>query len=465
MLMTGIARIWEPHGDFNGVPKPFSNRQLRNLILPLIGEQLLVMLVGLSDTMMVSHAGEAAVSGVSLVNMMNNVFLYVFIALASGGAVVVSQYIGNKNQKEGSLAAGQLMTATSIVSLTITILVLVFRNGLLNSLFGRVESDVMEACIIYLMITTVSFPFSAIYESGAALYRSMGKTSVTMYVAIAMNLINIVGNVLGTFVFHAGIRGVAYPSLLSRIFAAVLMTALCFRKTSYISLKWRNIFSFHKSMIGRIFHIAIPNSVENGLFQLMKVALTSIIALFGTTQIAANGVANSLMFLSSTLVIAMGQAVIPVIGQCMGAGNHNSADYYTKKLLKMTYIISGVWCLAIFLATPLILRLYSLSQETSNMVIVLVGIHNLFNVMFFSEAGPMANALRAAGDVTYTMSVVIFATVVFRVGMAYIAGVWLGWGIYGVWLGMVCDWAVRAVMLGNRYRKGKWKMKEVITKA
>lgn len=463
--MTGIARILEPQGNFEGIEKPFSNRQLKNLILPLIGEQLLVMLVGLSDTMMVSYAGEAAVSGVSLVNMLNNVFLYIFMAISAGGAVVASQYIGSKNKEDGSFAAGQLMTATTLISLFVTVPVVIFRNGLLHALFGQAEPDVMEACIVYLMISAASFPFAAIYESGAALYRSMGKTSVTMYVAVAMNLINVFGNTIGVFAFHAGVRGVAYPSLLSRMFAAIVMTALCFREGNEICLCWKNIFSFHSGMIRRILHIAIPNGVENGLFQLMKVALTSIIALFGTTQIAANGVANSLMFLSSAFVIAMGQAAIPVVGQCIGAENRRAADYYARKLVRMTYILSGLWCLVTFLATPLILRFYSLSAETTQMVVVLVGIHNLFNVLFFSLAGPIASALRAAGDVTYTMSVVIFATLAFRVGMAYAAGIRLGWGIYGVWLGMVFDWAARAVLLGLRYRSGQWKTFRIIAKA
>ena len=204
----------------------FSNHDLKRMILPLFFEQLLVMLVGLADTLVVSYAGEAAVSGVSLVNQFNTIFIYLFTALASGGAVVISQYIGKKARDSAGAAASQLLLFSVVFSVIIAVLVLMGNEWLLRLVFGSVEQPVMRACVTYLRISAYSYPALAIYNAGAAVYRSLGKTSVTMYLSIASNIINVTGNVIGVFVLHAGVAGVAYPSLIARTFSAVVITAL-----------------------------------------------------------------------------------------------------------------------------------------------------------------------------------------------------------------------------------------------
>ena len=271
----------------------FENRGLFALILPILVEQLLTMLVGIADTLMVSYAGEAAVSGVSLVNQLNNVFIFVFGAVASGGAVVASQYIGREDQENGIAAASQLLMVTILISVVLTGISVLFRSQLLSLLFGRVEPDVMKASLSYLIISALSFPALAIYNSEAALFRSMGKTKAIMNISIAMNAMNVIGNAIGIFALHAGVAGVAVPSLISRIFAAAVMLVLSFRKKNALYVQMEKVFAWDGRMLRRILSIAVPNGVENGLFQLSKVALSSIVALFGTVQIAANGVAQS----------------------------------------------------------------------------------------------------------------------------------------------------------------------------
>ena len=295
----------------------FTNKNLKNLIIPLIIEQLLVLLVGIADTLMVSYAGEAAVSGVSLVNQLNNVFLYIFNALASGGAVVASQYIGNKDQKNGNLAASQLVMITTVISVFLMLFAILLREQLLTLLFGDVENDVMSACLTYLIISAFSFPALAIYNSCAELFRSMSKANIVVYVSFLMNIINVAGNAIGIFVLHAGVAGVAYPSLISRTVAAIVLLILISSKKNVLYIRLSDILKWSKSMIKRILNIAIPNSIENGLFQISKVVLSSIVALFGTSQIAANGVAQSFWSMAALFSLAMGPAFITVIGQCM----------------------------------------------------------------------------------------------------------------------------------------------------
>ena len=308
----------------------FSNKQLKDMILPLLMEQFLLMLVGLADTMVVSYAGEAAVSGVSLVNSFNTIFINLFTALASGGAVVVSQYIGRRDMKMASESSSQLLMVATVFAVVISIPVLIWKVPLLKGLFGKVEPDVMEACKTYLRISVYSFPALGIYNAGTALYRSIGKTSVTMKISIVSNLINVAGNLIGVFVFRAGVAGVAYPSLIARTFSAVVITLLCFREKE-VRYVGRWIFQWNRELLKKMLSIAIPNGVESGIFQFVKVALSSVVALFGTYQIAANGISQSIWSVAALISVTMGPVFITVIGQCMGAGDIRQAEYYFRK--------------------------------------------------------------------------------------------------------------------------------------
>ena len=325
----------------------FTNRQLKSMILPLFFEQLLVMLVGMADTLIISYAGEAAVSGVSLVNQFNTIFIYLFTALASGGAVVISQYIGSKAPDSAGKSASQLLLFSTVFSVVIGILVLIGNEHILRMMFGKVEADVMDACITYLRISAYSYPALAVYNAGAALYRSLGKTSVTMNISIISNIINVIGNLIGVFVLKAGVAGVAYPSLLARTFSAAAITVFCFKKENGVTYQRKWLFKWEGLSMKQILRIAVPNGLENGAFQLVKVALSSIVALFGTYQIAANGVAQSIWSMAALAGVTMGPVFITVIGQCMGDRDTEAASYYFKKLLKITLLISSVWNLLI----------------------------------------------------------------------------------------------------------------------
>ena len=440
----------------------FSNQKLKEIIIPLFFEQLLLLMVGTADTFIVSKAGEAAVSGVSLVNMFNTVFIYLFTALASGGAVVVSQYIGKGDENQAGKSGSQLFMFSILFSLLISAVVLFFNTGLLRLLFGRVESEVMDACVTYLRISAYSYPALAAYNAGAAVCRSMGKTGITMKISITANLINVVGNIIGVFVFHAGVAGVAYPSLLARTFSAIAVTWVCFSKENLVHYRKRWIFTWDGRLLGTILKIAVPNGVESGIFQLVKVALSSIVALFGTYQIAANGVAQSIWSLAALSGTAMGPVFITVIGQCMGARNIEGAEYYFHKLLKLTVILSAAWNVLIFIVTPFFMQYYSLSEETKQLVILLVLIHNVFSAVIYPFSGSLGNGLRAAGDVKFTMYVSIVSTVGGRLILSYLLGVSMGLGVIGIALAMCCDWIIRAVIFIRRFQSGTWKKFRVI---
>ena len=440
----------------------FSNKDLKKMLIPLVIEQVLVMLVGMVDTVMVAWAGEAAVSGVSLVDMVNYLVITVMAALTTGGSVILSQYLGSKQPEKASFSAGQLMTTSALLSAGIMAVCLLFRHGILRLFFGAVEADVMEAAILYFVVTACSFPFLGVYNSAAAQFRAMGKTDMTMYVSLLMNVLNIVGDFIGVYIMHAGVLGVAVPTLISRAVAAVVMTALAFGRGNEVCLAWKNIFAWDSGEVSRILRIAVPGGLENGLFALGKVLVTSIVARFGTVQIAANGVANSVDQIAIIVVSAVNLAVITVVGQCEGAGDHEQSQYYTKKLMKISYVSTAVLGGLVCLSLPVLLKFYQLGEETLHLAAVLIIMHNVLAFLLHPTSFNLANSLRSAGDVKFTMYVGIGSMVVFRLGSAFLFGIVLNWGVLGVWCAMGMDWLARSVAFAVRYRSKKWMEYQVI---
>ena len=440
----------------------FSNRDLKKLLIPLVIEQVLVMLVGMVDTVMVSSVGESAVSGVALVDMVNYLVITVLTALTTGGAVILSQYLGSGQPDKAEFSAGQLMAVSAVFSTGIAALCILFRQAILRLFFGAVEPAVMDAALMYFFVTACSFPFLGIYNAAAAQFRAMSRTNITMYVSLLMNAINIVGDFIGVSLLQAGVLGVAVPTLISRAIAAILLSALAFRPVNQVRLRWRSILVWSQADIRRILRIAVPGGIENGLFALGKVLVTSVVSQFGTVQIAANGVSNSINQIAIIVVNAVNLAVITVVGQCIGAREYEQAEHYTKKLMKISYISTAILGGAVCLSLPLILQFYRLEPETLRLAALLIVMHNLMAIALHPTSFNLANSLRAAGDVKYTMYVGVFSMIAFRLGSALLFGIVLGWGVVGVWIAMGMDWLARSVCFMYRYHKKNWQSCHVI---
>ena len=434
----------------------FSKQDLRRLIAPLILEQALAITVGMADTMMISSVGEAAVSGVSLVDMFNNLIISVLAALSTGGAVVTSQYIGAGKREEACRSANQLLYTAGLISLVVSGLVILCNRPILGLFFGKIEEEVMENAVTYLVISAFSFPLLAVYNASAALFRSMGNSGITLKVSVLMNVINVAGNALCIYGLHMGVAGVAIPSLVSRGVAGVVLCLLLKNPDGLIHLKPEKI-HFEWNVVKRILFIGIPSGIENGLFQLGRVLVVSIISGFGTVQIAANGVANSLDSMGCIVGQAMNLAMITVIGRCVGARDEEQIRYYTKRLIAMTYLYTAILNSIILLSLPWILRLYGLGEETTRLAYILVMIHNGMAIFLWPLSFVLPNMLRACNDVKYTMVVAIFSMVTFRIGFSYVIGVHMGLMAIGVWIAMLIDWIFRVLCFVGRYLGGGWK--------
>ena len=457
-----IGRLIEPRQQIDDSQKRFTDAMLKAMIVPLLIEQLLQMVVGLADTMMVSYAGEAVVAGVGLDTMIYTIFIYLFTAISAGGSVVVAQYIGSRERKNGNLSASQIFHLSGVISLICMVLMVLFGSRLLELMYPATEPQTMEACKTYMWIVALSFPANAVYNAGAAVYRTMGKTAVTMKVSMAANLVNVAGNAIGIFVLHAGAAGVAWPTTVSWYVAAAIMTVLCFRKKNTVTIEWKHILRLDIGMSRRILGVAIPNSIENTLFQAAKVVLGMLVATFGTSQIAANSTGQTFWSLAACMGTAMSTVFITVIGQCVGARDEAAAEWYMRKLTRLSIVLAALWNGAVMILTPLLLPLYDLSQETKTLILIIVAIHNLFSATVQPFSMPLSAGLRAAGDVQFTMWASIFCTVVCRTLLSFILAKWLGLGVIGIALAMAMDWCIKAGLDIWRFRSGKWKGRHVI---
>jgi len=438
-------------------PLLFSDRDLIRLIIPIIIEQGLAILVGMADTVMVARVGEAAISGVSLVDMINRLIIQTFAALATGGAVVISQFLGARKKEQASRASAQLISLSLILGMAITALCVLFRRPLLSFFFGSIDREVMDAALLYLLITALSFPFLALYNAGTAIFRSAGNSTVSMRVSLLMNFINVAGNAYCIFVLHMGVAGVAVPTLIARALGAVIILWLCRTPGAGISLSAADTLSLDLATSRRILHIGVPSGVENSLFQLGRVTVVSMISTFGTLHIAANAVANNIDQVSLTIGLSMGLAVITVVGRAVGAQDEHQVRLYMRKLVLWTYLGQGAVCLLILIFLPQILKIYGLSAETSALASVLIHIHLIGTILLWPTAFTLPNALRAANDVRFTMAVSVLSMLIFRVGLSYVFCVRMQMGAVGVWIAMLVDWVVRIIFFVWRWRSDIWK--------
>lgn len=435
----------------------FTNQQLLRLLWPLIVEQGLAILVGMADTVMVSSVGEAAISGVSLVDMVNNLIFNIFAALATGGAVITSQFLGAKKPDEASRSAGQLVSLSALLGVAVMVLSLLLRRFLLQLFFGSIEQDVMAASLTYFSITALSYPFLALYNAGAAIFRSTGNSAVSMRVSVLMNLLNVCGNAVCIYGLKMGVAGVAVPTLLSRAAGAVLMIYLTTRHDNIARVSWTGVRRLQPRMVKNILYIGIPSALENSLFQLGRVMVVGMISLFGTVHISANAVANNLDSVGCIVGQAMSLAMIAVVGRCVGAQDLKQAAAYAKKLLGWDYIAQGATNIVVILLLPQLLGLYTLSPETAELAKLLVLIHCGMGILLWPAAFVLPNALRAANDVRFTMFSSILSMAVWRLGFSYILCVQMGWGALGVWVAMVVDWLCRTLCFATRFATGAWK--------
>ncbi|MCI7450734.1 MAG: MATE family efflux transporter [Blautia sp.] len=440
----------------------FTNKMLRNLLVPVIFEQVLNSLMGTVDTMMVSNVGSAAISAVSLVDSINVLVIQAFSALAAGGAIICSQYIGQKNHEMANKSARQVLFIITAISVAVTALCLIFRVPLLQLIFGKVEADVMTASRVYFFYTALSFPFIALYDAGASIFRSQGNTRGPMIVSVISNGINIGGNAILIWVFHMGVAGAAIATLASRVFCAVVVLWQLRLDRQPIVVKDYYQIRPDGKMIGRILSLGIPSGVENSMFQLGKLSIQSSVSTLGTTAIAAQAMTNILENLNGIAAIGVGIGLMTVVGQCLGAGRKDEAVYYIKKLCVLAEIVIIVSCLLVFALTIPITKLGGMEPESAKMCFHMVTWITIVKPIVWVMGFVPAYGLRAAGDVKFSMITSCTTMWVFRFCLCVYLIRFQGFGPMAVWIGMFTDWTIRGIIFGIRFHSRKWLTHKVV---
>ena len=440
----------------------FSNRELVMLIAPLLAEQFLAILVGLADSLMVSSVGDASISAVSLVDSISNLMIYIFSAMAAGGAAVAGQYIGRREQQSANAAGQHLVMLLGVTSLFFVALLYLFKTAVLTTVFGHIDADVMAATDKYYSIVMASIPGIALYNGGAAIFRTMERSDVSLKVSLLMNAINIGGNALLIFGFHMDVAGVAIPTLVSRTVAAAVILGLLFNEKLPLHLSNVRAFRYNGRLLRNIFYIGIPSGVENGMFHLGRLILFSLVSTFGTASIVANAIGNTLGNFHCFAGQAINLGLITVVSQCVGAGDFDGARYYMRKLMKAAYALMAAVNLLIIALLPAIMRVYDVSPEAEKLAVTVSLIHGIAAIFLWLPSFMIPSFLRAAGDARFTMIASMATMWLCRVMFAYIFGKYMGYGVVGVWVAhAILDWTVRSAVFVVRYRSNAWTTKAI----
>ncbi len=436
----------------------FTNKDLVRLLIPLIIEQFLAVAVGMADSIMVASVGESAVSAVSLADSIIILLINIFAALATGGAVVAGQYIGQKQGDKACEAGEQLIFFVTFISLVIMVVMYAGIDFILHVVFGSIDPDVEAYAKTYILIVFASIPFIAVYNSGAALFRSMGNSKITMITSIIMNAINVIGNAILIYGVGMGVEGVAIPTLVSRAVAAFIIIALLRNEEYIVHISRKYKYKYDKDMVKNILKIGVPNGIENSMFQLGKILLLSVISGFGTASITANAVGNSVSSFEILPGMAVGLGLVTVVSQCVGAGDYEQVRYYTRKLMKYAYVSMIILNIAIILSTPLILDIYNLSEETAAMASKVFIFHSICACFLWPLSFTLPNTLRASNDARYTMIVGVSSMWIIRIGFGIVISKYMNYGMFGVWVAMIIDWVVRSIFFMIRYKGCKWEI-------
>lgn len=446
--------------DFNNLLYP--TKAMFALLIPIVIEQFLNSFMGMMDTMMVSNVGSEAISAVSLVDSINNLVIQVFAAMASGAAIICSQYLGSGKRETGNKAARQVVLTVLVISLSLTLFGLILRRPLLNLAFGQIEEEVMAQAQIYFLITVLSYPFLALFNAGAAFFRAGGNSRFPMKVSVIANCINIFGNALLIFGLHMGVAGAALATLVSRVFSASVIFLLLRKPMQAIVVRNYLAIRPDMSLIWKILAIGIPSGIENGMFQFGKLAIQSTVSTMGTPAIAAQAMTNIMESVNGIAGVGVGIGLMTMVGQAMGAGRREEAKYYIVRCTQLGLAGILVSCLFVLGICKPVTWLAGMEPVSARMCFEMVAAITIAKPLFWAFSFIPAYGMRAAGDVKFSMITSTMTMWCLRVALCVFLVKQFHMGPMAVWYGMFTDWAVRGVVFFCRFKSGKWMKKTLV---
>jgi len=440
----------------------FTNKQIILFLLPVIFEQLMVAGLTMADTFMVSFLGETAVAGVALVSRIDNFAKQFFVALAQGGTVVLCQYIGAKNDRNAQTALKDNIRIVVFLGLIIMAVMVAFKNGILSTLYGNAEKDVLAISSTYFTVTAFSYPFVALYYAASATFRAMGESRIPFVSSIVMMVINIILKYIFIFLMDMGVTGAALSTLAAMATMGIILTFALKNEKNEVQLCGLFKFDLSLSISKKILTVSVPNGIEQGMFQLGALAIAGLVSGLGTASIAADSVARTVSPLVHSVGAAFNAAMLMIVGQCMGAGRDDEAVFFTKYVLKLDYIMTiAVSVIFMIFLMPLV-SIFDVSAEAHRLAFLSMMVYAVGSIFFYPISFALASALRGAGDTKFVMFVSSASMFLFRIGAAYIFVIVFKMGLVGTWVAMVSDWVIRSIIFIVRFKKGKWKEHNVI---
>lgn len=440
----------------------FQQKQVYEIIIPLILEQVFMAAIGMFDVIMVSGIGEEAISAVSLVDFISQLVTSVLTALSTGGAIVCSQFIGRDNRRDAEEAVQHLLMLVVLSGLIVMAVALLGNRWLLEVIYGKIDGNVMGKARIYFALSGMSYPFVALFCCSAAVMRTLGYTKLSFHTSLVMNLMNIVMNALFIFGFHWGVFGAGLASMLSRMIISLVLFYMIFHTQNMLNIQAPSQWRLRRYTTRSILSFAIPTSLESSVFYIGRLLVQGVVTGFGTSAIAANAVALTVTEFLHMPGAGIGIGMITIVGRCIGAEEKQQARAYAKQLIVLTYLIQGICCVgSMALAVP-ITGWYHLTEQTKELAVVMLLTHGVACTVFWPMGFTTANALKAAGDVKFTMMMSIASMWCFRVGGSYFfVQLFPDLGVLNVWAAMYCDWIARALICFWRYRKDTWLDKKI----
>ncbi|KTD84563.1 MATE family efflux transporter [Paenibacillus etheri] len=431
-------------------------RQIIALFIPILIDQAFIIGLNLVNTAMISSSGMAAVSAVNMVDSLNIFLINVFVAVATGGTVVVAQYKGSGNDRMVSQATAASVASVSLIALGIGLLLMGFHSPILNLLFGTASPEVLDNARIYLIGSSISYLGIAVVQAVCGALRGVGKTRASLMLSLIMNLLYVILNVVFIYLLHMGVLGMTLAINIARYAGMVCALVYLFKVDTALRVRFRDLFRIPLTMLRRIMFIGVPFAAEQMFFNGGKLLTQVFIVSLGTYAIATNAIAGSLALVFQIPASALSLTIVTVVGQCIGRGNVSEARKFIKSFL---WIGSGSLALIALILMPLFHPLVSIFSPPSEIIddlFVVLLVNSIAQVPLWAISFILPSALRAAGDSRFTSITSMLTMWLFRVIFGYILGIVLGYGVMGVWLAMNCEWAVRGGIFLWRFRGEKW---------
>ncbi|MNW35359.1 MATE family multidrug exporter [compost metagenome] len=431
-------------------------KQIIAIIIPILVDQAFIILMSLLNTAMVSSSGVAAVSAVSMVDSLNIFLINVFVAVATGGTVIVAQYKGSGNLEMVSRAASQAISAVAILSILLSSFVIVFHTPTLNLLFGNADADVLQNAKIYLIGSCISYPFIAIFQAVSGVLRGVAETRACLRLSLIMNLTFLGLNVLLITIFNMGVRGLIISMILARVLGMVTSLIYLLKYNQTLRFKIKNALSIDFSMLKKIMFIGLPFAAEQMFFNGGKLLTQTFIVQLGTFAITVNAISGSIALVYQIGSQALSIAVVTVVGQCIGRRDIQDARKFIKSFLGLSTVFFIIGIVVLLPLFPLLMKLFSPPEEIISTIFALTLLNAIAQPFLWSCSFILPSALRAAGDSSFTSISSLLTMWLFRVILGYFLGITLNFGIMGVWVAMVAEWGIRGMIFAWRFRGDKW---------